>query len=90
MAYHIFSATAPQNQNLRQLKQTLATARNLAQIIKRQNDNMSAADKTAQWGVPGTLNEAQWDATIDGLLATGEGLDEQAIVNFISLLGFDQ
>ena len=89
MAFHVFSANAPQNQNLRQLKQNLATAYNLAQIIKRQNDQMSAADKTAQWGMPGTLTEAQWDATIDGLLAANAGLNEAAIQNFISQLGFD-
>jgi Fe2+ transport system protein B len=83
MAY-VIAQTAPQTQDLRQLKQTLVTARNLAGHIQRQMQQMTDAQLEAQFGVP-TAAVSAFRTNIDGIVTA---LDAQNIQNIMASLGF--
>ena len=84
MAYFTFTAGV-QVQEVRQLKQTLITAKNVALNIQRQNAEMTLAQMQAQFGVDAALTEAQWESTINAIVTL---LDNQAVLDLIGKVGF--
>ena len=84
MAYVIASGTAPQSQDLRQLKQTLVTSGNLARHIQRQMAEMSDAQLEAQFGIP-TAAVAPFRTNVDAIVTA---LDAAAVQNIMAKLGF--
>ena len=84
MAYFTFT-TAPQTNEVRQLKQTLITAKNVAANIQRQNVEMTLAQMQAQFGVDAALTELQWEGTINAIVTL---LADQAVLDLIGKVGF--
>jgi len=85
MAYFEFTGTAPQTQQVRQLKSQLQVVYELAQRIQDQNAQMDDAQQTSQWGVPVSLAGTPWETLIDNLVT---GLETAAVQNIITQLGF--
>jgi len=86
MAYFEFTGTAPQTQQVRQLKQSLLTAKELGQRIQAQSAQMTLAQAQSQWGVPASgLTLVQWQGVIDDIVTA---LDAVAITNLTEQVGF--
>jgi len=85
MAYYEFTGTAPQIQEVKQLKQTLITALNLAHNIQRQSAQMDLTDMQAQFGVDADLTAVNWTTTINDVVTALEGTGVQ---NLITKVGF--
>lgn len=69
MAYFSFNGSAPQTQQMRQLKQSLQTARELAERVQSQTAQMTLAQAQEQWGVPASgLTLVQFQGVIDGIV----------------------
>lgn len=68
--------------NLLELKSVLVRALTVAEQLQRESGEMTEAQMQAQYGI--TATQAQWDATVDGVVTA---LGATAVQNFISQLG---
>jgi hypothetical protein len=86
MAYFEFNGNAPQTAQIRQLKQSLLTAKELAERVQAQTAQMTLAQAQAQWGVPTSgLTLAQFQGVIDGIVTA---LAAAEITNLTNQVGF--
>lgn len=86
MAYFEFNGNAPQTQQMRQLKQSLLTAKELAERVQAQTAQMTLAQAQAQWGVPASgMTLVAFQGVIDDIVTA---LEATAVTNLTTQIGF--
>jgi len=87
MAFFTFNGASAQNQQARQLKSSLQTARELAERIQVQTAQMTLAQAQEQFGLPASgLTLAQWQTTIDNIVTA---LNSASVTAYTDQVGFN-
>lgn len=86
MAFFTFNGSAAQNQQARQLKNSLIVAKELAERVQAQTAQMTLAQAQEQFGLPASgITLAQWQTTIDNIVAA---LNSASVTAYTDQVGF--